>query len=59
MIKNIITMLQLDEFYQASENIHIAKGLYSIPTDMKGIWQLEKRRRTIKLQKRNGRNKDN
>jgi hypothetical protein len=52
-------MLQIDDFYGESQNIQIAKGLYSIPEDMKGMWKLEKRRRTIKLQKRDGRNKNN
>jgi hypothetical protein len=59
VIKNIIAMLQIDDFYGESQNIQIAKGLYSIPEDMKGMWKLEKRRRIIKLQKRDGRNKNN
>jgi hypothetical protein len=59
VIKNIIAMLQLDDFYGESQNIQIAKGLYSMPTEMKEIWKLEKRRRTIKLQNRDGRNKNN
>ena len=52
-------MLQIDDFYGESKNIQIAKGLYSIHEDMKGMWKLEKRRRIIKLQKRDGRNKNN
>jgi hypothetical protein len=52
-------MLQLDDFYNESENIQIAKGLYSMPTDIKGIWKVEKRRRNLKIQQRNGRNKNN
>ena len=59
MIKNIIAMLQLDDFYNESENIQIAKGLNSMPTDIKGIWKVEKRRRNLKIQQRNGRNKNN
>lgn len=31
MIKNIIAMLKISEFYGASENIDIAKGKYKIP----------------------------
>lgn len=58
MIKNIIAMLQLDDFYNESENIQIAKGLYSMPTDIKGIWKVEKRRRNLKIQHRDGRNKN-
>jgi hypothetical protein len=54
VIKNIIAMLQLDDFYNESLNIQIAKGLYSMPTDLKGIWKREKRRRIIKQKLRNG-----
>jgi len=55
VIKNIIAMLQLDDFYDETYNIQIAKGLYSMPTDLKGIWKVEKRRRTLKKRIRNGR----
>lgn len=41
-------MLQLDDFYEETYNIQIAKGLYSMPTDLKGIWKVEKRRRILK-----------
>jgi len=51
-------MLQLDDFYNESENIQIAKGLYSMPTDIKGIYKVEKRRRNLKIQQRDGRNKN-
>ena len=41
-------MLQLDDFYNESYNIQIAKGLYSNPTNYKEIWKVEKRRRILK-----------
>jgi len=31
MIRNILDLLQLDEFYGKTENIEIAKGKYHIP----------------------------
>lgn len=48
-------MLQLDDFYEETYNIQIAKGLYSMPTDLKGIWKVEKRRRILKKRIRDGR----
>lgn len=48
IVKNIIAMLQLDDFYEESYNIQIAKGLYSNPTSYKEIWKAEKRRRILK-----------
>jgi hypothetical protein len=48
IVKNIIAMLQLDDFYNESYNIQIAKGLYSNPTSYKEIWKAEKRRRILK-----------
>ena len=41
-------MLQLDDFYNESYNIQIAKGIYSNPTSYKEIWKAEKRRRILK-----------
>lgn len=55
IIKNIIAMLQLDDFYDESYNIQVAKGLYSNPTSTKEIWKVEKRRRIQKIKnRRNG-----
>lgn len=48
IVKNIIAMLQLDDFYNESYNIQIAKGIYSNPTSYKEIWKAEKRRRILK-----------
>jgi hypothetical protein len=35
MIKQIIAMLKISEFYGVSENIDIAKGKYKIPKSLK------------------------
>ena len=43
MIQNIITMLQLDDFYGNSETIDIAKGKYKLQTSLKkAIKQLKR-----------------
>jgi hypothetical protein len=43
MIRNILDLLQLDEFYGKSENIEIAKGKYQLPTSVKhGVKQLKR-----------------
>ena len=43
MIKNIIAMLQLDEFYGESELIDIAKGKHKLHTSLrKAIKQLKR-----------------
>jgi len=50
MIKHILDLLALDEFYGQSELIEIAKGKNEIPTTIKqGFKQLK---RQIKWQKR-------
>lgn len=48
MIKQIIDLLQIDEFYEASENVHIAKGLYSYETGLKAIYKQKKREQMLK-----------
>jgi len=35
MIKTLIDMLTLDEFYGISKNVDVAKGLYKKPTTIK------------------------
>jgi len=52
IIKQIIAMLQLDDFYDESYNIQVAKGLYSNPKNAKDIWKVEKRRRILKRKMR-------
>lgn len=48
IVKNIIAMLQLDDFYDETYNIQIAKGIYSRPKTASEIWKVEKRRRILK-----------
>lgn len=36
MIKNIIDLLVLEDYYGVSRNIDLAKGKYSIPTSVRG-----------------------
>jgi hypothetical protein len=52
MIKQIISMLQLDNFYGESELIDIAKGKHELTTSMKKMWKQGKRQLT---NQRNGR----
>jgi hypothetical protein len=53
MIKQIIAMLQLDDFYGESELIDIAKGKHELTGSVKKIWKQTKRElKSI----RNGRN---
>lgn len=43
MIKNIIDILQVDDFYGVSRDVDVAKGLYQIPSNWKEYKQLIKR----------------
>ena len=43
MIKQIIAMLQIDNFYNESENIDIAKGKYKYHTSIKKAFKQAKR----------------
>jgi len=43
MIKNILQLLQLDEFYGQSELIEFAKGKYKLEQSRKGIRKQQKR----------------
>jgi hypothetical protein len=38
MIKNIIDLLAMDEYYNISENVEIAKGKYEYITSWKAAW---------------------
>jgi hypothetical protein len=51
MIKNIISMLSVDNFYGVSENIDIAKGKYAYTSSFRKITRQE--RRKLALKKRN------
>lgn len=44
MIKNIVDMLQVSDFYKESENIDFAKGKNQIPKTWKGLVNNIKRR---------------
>jgi hypothetical protein len=43
MIRNVIDMLQVSDFYKQSERIDIAKGKYAIPYNFKQLKKLIKR----------------
>ena len=48
MLKNIIDLLQEDDFIEESYNIQIAKGLYAIPNGIKEAYKQKKREKIIK-----------
>ena len=48
MLKNIIDLLQIDDFIEESYNIQIAKGLYAMPKGFKEAWKQKKREQVIK-----------
>jgi len=43
MIELITTMLSIDDFYNKSERIDIAKGKYELTTSFKKAWKQRKR----------------
>jgi len=43
MIKNIVDLLSLGDYYGETKRIDIAKGAYELPTTWKGFWKLIKR----------------
>ena len=51
MLKNIIDLLQIDDFIDESYNIHVAKGLYAMPKGFKEGWKQKKRERNLKKKK--------
>ncbi len=51
MLKNIIDLLQLDDFLEESYNIQVAKGLYAMPKVFKEAWKQKKREQHLKKQK--------
>ena len=51
MLKNIIDLLQVDDFIDESYNIQIAKGLYAMPKGFKGGWKQKKREINLKKKK--------
>ena len=43
MVKNVLDLLNIYEYYGVSERIDIAKGRYELPSTWKGTWKLIKR----------------
>ena len=48
MLKHIIDLLQIDEFYEGSHDVQIAKGLYNFEEGVKGIYKQKKRMQILK-----------
>ena len=48
MIKNIVDLLAIDDFYEGSYNVQVAKGLYSYETGVKAIYKQKKRMQLLK-----------
>ena len=48
MIKNIVDLLAIDDFYNGSYNVQVAKGLYSYETGVKAIYKQKKRQQMLK-----------
>jgi len=48
MLKHIIDLLQIDEFYEGSHDVQIAKGLYNYEKGIKGIYKQKKRMQILK-----------
>ncbi len=44
MIKNILDLLKIDDFYGKSDFIDIAKGKYKIPTSIREAYKQSKRK---------------
>lgn len=44
MIKLIVDLLPISDYYGVSHRIDIAKGRYQIPYTYKGLWEYIKRR---------------
>ena len=48
MLKNIIDLLQIDDFIEESYNIQVAKGLYAMPKGVKKTYKQKKREQVLK-----------
>ncbi len=48
MLKNIIDLLQIDDFYDGNHDIQVAKGLYNLEIGIKGIFKQKKRMQILK-----------
>jgi hypothetical protein len=51
MLKHIIDLLNIDEFYEGSYNVHIAKGLYNYETGIKEIYKQKKKNEPVEKTK--------
>ena len=52
MLKNIIDLLQIDDFYDGNHDVQVAKGLYNLETGFWAIWKQKKREQNLKKAKR-------
>ena len=48
MLKNIIDLLQIDDFYDGNHDVQVAKGLYNLEKGIKGIFKQQKRMHILK-----------
>jgi len=48
MLKNIIDLLQIDDFYKGNHDVQVAKGLYNLEKGIKGIYKQKKRMQILK-----------
>ena len=53
MLKHIIDLLQIDEFYEGSYNVQVAKGLYNYEKVIKEIYKQKKRMQILKKRLKN------
>lgn len=44
MIRDIIALLSIDDYYGVSDTVDVAKGLYKTPTNLKEVKQHIKRK---------------
>jgi len=54
MIKNILEMLSITEYYGESELIEIAKGKYAMPKSVKQVFEQTRREVKMTRAKKNG-----
>ena len=50
MIKNIVELLKLQDYYNAGYNVQVAKGLYSLERGAKQIYKQKKRMQLLRKQ---------
>jgi len=52
MLKNIIDLLQIDDFYDGNHDVQVAKGLYNLETRFMPRWKQIKREQNLKKTKK-------